>query len=105
MKKFLTAIALTIAFPAVAHAQTAAAPKAAPTAHAGHNMQGTSCKDMHAMMAKGQAGHQAAAGSGQADHSKMDHSKMDHQKMAGCSDGNKAAATQAPANSHANHQR
>ena len=105
MKKYLTAIVLTIALPAVAHAQTAAAPKAAPTAHAGHNMQDMNCKDMQAMMASVQAGHQPSAGSGQADHSKMDHSKMDHKKMAGCSDGNKAAATQAPANSHANHQR
>lgn len=104
MKKILTAIALTIAVPAMAHAQTtpAADPKAA-TAHTGHNMQDMNCKDMQGM--KGHAGHQASAGTDRADHSKMDHSKMDRSKMAGCSDGNQAAATQAPANPHANHQR
>ena len=108
MKKLLTAIAMTIALPAAAHAQTAppAAPKAAPTAHASHDMQGMSCKDMHATMTSGHAGHQMAAGSGgQADHSKMDHSKMDHSKMAGCSDATKTAAKPAPADPHANHQR
>ena len=106
MKKISTAIALTIALPAMAHAQTtpAADPKAA-TAHTGHNMQDMNCKDMQVMMANGHAGHQAAPSSGQVDHSKMDHSKMDHSKMAGCSDGNKSGATQAPAHPHANHQR
>ena len=61
MKKLLTAIALTIALPAVAHAQAAPAP--APKADCCDKMKAEGkncdcCKDM--------------------DHSKMDHSKMDH---------------------------
>lgn len=58
MKKLLTAIALTIALPAVANAQAQPAP-ATPTA------------DPHAQHAQ----------QGQMDHSKMDHGKMDHSKM------------------------
>ena len=59
MKKILTAIALTIALPAMAHAQTAPAPT--PKAGCCEKMKNMAdCKDM-AMM----------------DHSKMDHSGHD----------------------------
>ena len=61
MTKLLTAIALSIAIPAVAHAQATPAP--APKADCCEKMKAEGkececCKDM--------------------DHSKMDHSKMDH---------------------------
>ena len=81
MKKLMIAVAMTIALPAAALAQAAPATKAAPPAHAGHNMQNMSCKDMHAQM---------AGGSGQMNHSKMDHSKMANGQ--GCSDTAKAGA-------------
>ena len=78
MKKLLTAIALSIALPAVAHAQ--AAPVPAPKADCCEKMKSEGkecacCKDM--------------------DHSKMDHSKMDHSQH----------GAQPPAvDEHANHQ-
>ena len=83
MKKLMIAVAMTIALPAAALAQAAPAPatKSAPAAHAGHNMQNMSCKDMHAQM---------AGGGGQMDHSKMDHSKMANGQ--GCGDTAKAGA-------------
>lgn len=61
MKKILTAVALAIAIPAVAHAQATPAPAANPPAH---QMQ-----------------------MGQMDHSKMGQSKMDHSKMGQMGDG------------------
>jgi uncharacterized protein involved in copper resistance len=59
MKKLLTAIACSVALPAIAHAQAAPAP--APKADRCEKMKAEGkdcCKDM--------------------DHAKMDHSKMDH---------------------------
>ena len=105
MTKMMIAVALTIALPAAAFAQaTPAATAAPPAAHAGHDMKGADCKDMHATMSGGHAGHQMSGAGGQVDHSKMDHSKMDHSKMAGCGDMVKAGAAQAPADAHANHK-
>jgi hypothetical protein len=79
MKKLLTAIALTIALPAVAHAQAVPAP--APKADCCEKMKAEGkecacCKEM--------------------DHSKMDHSKMDQSQHG-------AGAT--AADSHAGHQK
>jgi hypothetical protein len=59
MNKILTAVALSIAFPAVAQAQAAPAPMA--QSDRSDKMGKSGCKDM--------------------DHSKMDHAKMDHLKM------------------------
>lgn len=56
MKKLFAAIAMTVAIPAVAHAQ-AAPPSAQANPPAQHAQQG------------------------QQDHSRMDHGKMDHSKM------------------------
>ena len=89
MKKILTAIALTIALPAMAHAQTAPAP--APKADCCEKMKNMAdCKDM-AMM----------------DHSKMDHSGHDMKAGANLHAGHDmpqpdAKAPQADA--HQNHQ-
>lgn len=58
MKKLIAAIALTIALPAAAFAQTA------PNPHAGHNMAAASGQDQSRCMA-------------------MNHAGMDHSKMAG----------------------
>jgi uncharacterized protein involved in copper resistance len=84
MKKLLTAIALTIAIPAVANAQAAPAP--APKAEQAH-----ACPMDHKKMAG-------------MDHSKMDHSKMagmDHSKMAGMD--HSKMDMKAGANCHAGH--
>ena len=62
MNKILTAIALTIALPAVAHAQAAPAPKADCCA----KMEKPCCKDMKSDCCKD-----------------MDHSKMGHDMKAG----------------------
>ncbi len=59
MKMMMTAIALTIALPAVANAQSAPAP--APKTEQGHKMDCKCCKDM---AANGHAGHQMGGGSG-----------------------------------------
>ena len=88
MKKILTAIALTIALPAMAHAQ--AAPPAAPKADCCEKMKDMAdCKDM----------------------AKMDHSKMDHSAhmKAGANahaghDMSQPSAKAAPAGAHQNHQ-
>lgn len=64
MNKILTAIALSIALPAVAHAQAAPAP--APKADCCEKMDKPCCKDMKADCCKG-----------------MDHSKMGHDMKAG----------------------
>lgn len=81
MKTLLSAIVLSIAVPAVAHAQTA--PAAAPKAGCCASMQKECCKDMKSDCCQGM------------DHSKMDHSKMDHSSM-----GN---APQTGADPHAGH--
>ena len=101
MNKLMIAVAWTIALPSAAFAQ--AAPTAAPSAHAGHDMQKMNCKDMPAARADGHGGHQMSGASGQMDHSKMDHSKMDHAKM----DHSKMCQQSAPkpaADTHQNHQ-
>ena len=67
MNKILTAIAPSIALPAVAHAQ--AAPVPAPKAGCCEKMDKPCCKDMKSDCCKDM------------DHSKMDHSRMDHSKM------------------------
>jgi len=69
MNKILTAIALSIALPAVAHAQAAPAP--APKSDCCEKMDKPCCKDMKSDCCKGM------------DHSKMDHSKMGHDMKAG----------------------
>lgn len=100
MKKLMIAVVATIALPAAAFAQAAAAPlMAAPDAHATHEISGN-CKDM---MSGSHSGHQMSGAGGEVDHSKMDHSKVDHSKMAGCGDTAKAGV-EAPAEPHANHK-
>ena len=85
MNKLLTAIALTIALPAVAHAQATPAP-ASKMAPAGHDMSCTGID--HSKMDKSKM-----------DHSKMDMSKMGHSKM--CQQPN---AKPADATTNQNHQ-
>lgn len=66
MKNILTAVALTIALPGAAFAQTAPAGTMQGMNMQGMNMSGMnmqkmSCKDMQAMMAKGQVMHMSKA--------------------------------------------
>lgn len=87
MNKMMLAVALTIALPGAAFAQA----KPAADNMAGMNMNATdmknmSCKDMHAMMAKGQSMHMSAA---------------DMKKM--CPNP-KAATKTAPAHKHQHHK-
>ena len=80
MKKLLTAIALTIALPAMAHAQ--ATPPAAPKADCCEKMKDMAdCKDM----------------------AKMDHGKHDMKARADAHAGHDMPQTAQPAN-HSNHQ-
>ncbi len=83
MKKFLTAIALTVALPAMAHAQAVTAAPKAGCCEKMKDMAG--CKDM----------------------AKMDHKK--HDMKAGADphaghDMSKSAAKAPPAGAHQNHQ-
>lgn len=82
MKTILTAIALTIALPAMANAQTAPAPASKASDHA--SMMGMDCKGM--------AGHKAGAGhdmaamknhnmAGMKGHDMAGMTKQDHEKM------------------------
>ena len=92
MKTILTAIALTIALPAATFAQAQPAPASNPAGNMqgmsmdGMNMQKMSCKDMHAMMAKGHSMHM---------------SKADMQKM--CPDSSKAAPKAGGSDAHQGH--
>lgn len=106
MKKMKIAVAMAIAVPAAAFAQATPATSApAPAAHAGHDAKAMNCKDMHAGMSGNHSGHQVAGPSGQVDHSKMNHGRTDHTNMAAaCGDMAKTGASQAPADSHANHK-
>lgn len=67
MKKMMFAVALTIALPGAAFAQAKAAPAQNSMGNmqgmnmSGMNMQHMSCKDMHAMMAKGHSMHMSKA--------------------------------------------
>lgn len=70
MKKILTAIALTIAIPAVAQAQAAPAPVSAPKAQSEMKEKCDCCKDM---AGKGMAGHDMKSGMNMPGH---DMSKM-----------------------------
>lgn len=83
MKKILTAIALTIALPAMAHAKTDSAPAPEATDHA--NMKGM-------MDCKGMASHKAGSGhdmaamkghdmAGMKGHDMAGMTKQDHEKM------------------------
>ena len=84
MNKILTAVALSIALPAVANAQSTPAPST--KAGCCEKMDKPCCKDMKSDCCKGM------------DHSKMDHSKMGHDMKPGTDphaghDMSKAAAS------------
>jgi hypothetical protein len=90
MNRFLTAIALTIALPAVAHAQAAPAP--APKSECCEKMKDC-CKDKSKMdCCKGM------------DHSKMDHGKHDMKAGADAHAGHDMSGAAAQPDSHQNHQ-
>ena len=74
MKNLLIAIGLSVALPALAHAQSNSAPASKRDCHEAMNdMAG---KDMdHSKMDHSKMSHSGM------DHSKMDHSAMDHSKM------------------------
>lgn len=95
MKKFLTAIALTIAIPAVAHAQSAPAPT--PKANCCEKMKDRSCcKDKAKMDCCKDM-----------DHSKMDHSQHDMKSGANPYAGHdmsQPSALPPAADPHAGHQ-
>ena len=106
MTKFLTAIALTIALPAMAHAQAAPAP--APKAEDHGKMMGMmDCKNMPAQKAGGShdmaamKGHDMAAmkGANMAGMNKADHDKMMQSCMKGMANG-----TTAPQPAQQNHK-
>ena len=97
MKKMMFAVALTIALPAAAFAQAAPAPaqNSMGDMHGmnmsgmnmnGMNMEKMSCKDMRAMMAKGQS---------------MNMSKAEMDKM--CPESAKAASKPGAADAHQGH--
>lgn len=67
MNKMMSAFAVVLALPTIAHAQTAPAP--APKANCCAKMDKACCKDMKADCCKGM------------DHSAVDHGTMDHSKM------------------------
>ena len=87
MNKMMIAVALTIALPGAAFAQAkTAADNMGGMDMQGMNMPNMSCKDMHAMMAKGHSMHMSAA---------------DMQKM--CPDSSKAAPKAGGSDAHQGH--
>ena len=97
MKKMMFAIAMTIALPGAAFAQATPAPAQSSMGNmqsmnmsgmnmSGMNMEKMSCKDMHAMMAKGQS---------------MNMSKAEMDKM--CPESAKAAPKAGAADAHQGH--
>ena len=106
MKTILTAIALTIALPAMAHGQTAPAPATKASAHA----------DMMGMMeCKGMAGHKADGGhdmaamkghdmAGMKGHDMAGMTKQDHEKMMLACRGTPAKGATTPAAVQPNHK-
>lgn len=97
MNKLLTAIALTIALPALAQAQAAPAPAPAPKAGCCEQMKDKDC-------CKDKAGMDCCKGM---DHSKMDHSQHDMKGGANPHAGHDMSqpGAKAPAaDPHANHQ-